>query len=607
MTSSANEPNSAPEEDLAVWTSDSHCTWSGSALQVRLGLTHAARELFVPGDFTLTSGTITGVVGVNGCGKTSTAKVLPYLPGFPSHQWTVEYLSSEDMQDTLLAQDHVGGSDKEAENALQLTPVEYLRACVQSRLRHIRQQIEELEGNMEEDQEHMEEVVNQLSELYDMAETIENSTEKEIQQSMQSLGFEPHLHKKMEELSSGWRYKARLVACFLARPQLFVIDEPSFLDTRSIEWLIQKLKDMVQEANNSSQTCIVLLISHKEYLLDALCDRILYLNAETKRLTMYHTGYLEFRELLEAQRSHADRISTETRKQEANANQSLKNLQKQLHKRELNLKATTSKNADLRFTRGKNKEAKQKADRSAASKVKQLQKQTEAAEEMLANTLRERVKPLHMEGSILDGTFATFQDVAFGFENCPPIFENVDLQLQATDRVLLEGENGVGKTTLVKLILGDYEPTQGTIVRRGKALYFPQVALNDLTRKHGHESALSFLGNSLTETEARHHLGNFGLAKDLALRPIRTLSAGQRVRLWLAHANLHNEKPALLILDEISENVDRETRQSLVEMLHSFVGAVLVISHDHDFGDSYHPQVVWTLTPYGLKQEYLDN
>lgn len=157
------------------------------------------------------------------------------------------------------------------------------------------------------------------------------------------------------------------------------------------------------------------------------------------------------------------------------------------------------------------------------------------------------------------------------------------------------------------MILGDLEPTSGSVARRGKALYFPQVALNDLSREHGLKSALAFLGESLTETEARHHLGNFGLAKDLALRPIHTLSAGQRVRLWLAHANLWNAKPTLLILDEISENVDRETRKSLLDMLHSFVGAVLVISHDEDFCGSFQAQQVWTLTPHGMRIEFLDN
>jgi ATP-binding cassette subfamily F protein 3 len=607
-----DDTSSITATPLAVWTSDSRCTWQGSTLQIRLGLTHAARELYTPSDFTLVSGTITGFVGINGSGKTSTAKVIPHLPGFPAN-WTVEYLSSEDNQDHTLTKniDEGGENGTNGDEVLHLSPLIYLERSVENRLEHIRRQIEELEDGIdqEEDQEHVEELVNRLSDLYEMQETMKTAAQREIQQTMHTLGFEPFLQKELRELSAGWRYKTRMLACLLAKPNLLIVDEPSFLDAASTDWLVTRLKEMVDEAQQSSQIFMVLLISHKEALLDALCDRILYLNAETKRISLYHTGYHEFRNVLEAQRTYADKISTESQKQEANAKQSLKSLQKQLHRREQNLKTITSKHADQRFIKGKCKEGKQKADRSMAAKVKHVHKQTAAAEDMLAQVQREKVKPLHIDGTILDGTFATFQEIAFSYEDGVSVFENIDLQLQPTDRVLLKGPNGVGKSTLVKLILGELEATDGSLVRRGKALYFPQGALNDLTREHGHESAFSFLSDheSLTETETRHHLGNFGLAKDLALRPINTLSAGQRVRLWLAKANLKNEKPALLILDEISENVDKETRQSLVDMLHSFAGAVLVISHDQDFCESFHPRQIWTLTRWGLKIDFNDD
>lgn len=121
------------------------------------------------------------------------------------------------------------------------------------------------------------------------------------------------------------------------------------------------------------------------------------------------------------------------------------------------------------------------------------------------------------------------------------------------------------------------------------ALYFPQTALHQLIQQHGKLTALEFLnstdGTDLTETQARNHLGEVGLAKNLALSRVATLSAGQRVRLWLAQQLLQHPKPSLLVFDEVTENVDVETRQSLVELLTSFDGAVLVISHDSDFGD----------------------
>jgi ATPase subunit of ABC transporter with duplicated ATPase domains len=150
------------------------------------------------------------------------------------------------------------------------------------------------------------------------------------------------------------------------------------------------------------------------------------------------------------------------------------------------------------------------------------------------------------------------------------------------------------------------EPSHGIISRTGNIIYFPQTALSDLLRNHGNETAIKYLEKDLTQTQARCHLGNFGLAKDLALREIHTLSAGQRVRLWLAKENLLHPSPCLLVFDEISENVDRETRDSLVKLLSEFEAAVLVISHDADFRGLFRPTKMWELRRFGLRETFAE-
>lgn len=87
---------------------------------------------------------------------------------------------------------------------------------------------------------------------------------------------------------------------------------------------------------------------------------------------------------------------------------------------------------------------------------------------------------------------------------------------------------------------------------------------------------------------------------------MNTLSAGQRVRLWLAKECLTNKTPAILILDEISENVDIETRDSLLELLESFDGACIVISHDSDFSKSFKQTKTWQLTKFGIRETFPD-
>lgn len=243
--------------------------------------------------------------------------------------------------------------------------------------------------------------------------------------------------------------------------------------------------------------------------------------------------------------------------------------------------------------------------------MKQLKKKAGELEEARIRARTERVKPLHLESVPVDGKVISLQDVAASYDASDGVvFEYVDVCMEATDKVLLKGKNGCGKSTLVKVILGELQPTHGNVSTvTGNIVYFPQVTLSDLLRTHGSERSVDFLEGddniSITELDARHHLAKFGLDKDLATRPINTLSAGQRVRLWLAKEELRHPKPSLMIVDEISENVDRETRDSLVQLISTFEAAVLVISHDPDFCCRLNVTKQWELFPYGIRETYV--
>lgn len=302
-------------------------------------------------------------------------------------------------------------------------------------------------------------------------------------------------------------------------------------------------------------------------------------------------GYCDFRAILEEQRSHTYRVANEANRQEAQAKESLHQMKEKMHRQGRIIRKEASMPTSERVVKdrkGKSKEAKQRAHRPVAAKAKHAERKAAATQELAESARRERVKPLRIEGTAeASGTLVTMQQVAFQYRGeCQPIFQNVDLRLCVTDRVLVNGQNGCGKSTLVKLLLGELEPTRGHgSTLQGKALHFPQTALSYLVQFHGHEPAVHYLGkDEMAQTQARQHLGNFGLAKKLGLRPIATLSVGQRIRVWLAKQSLVlGCQPSLLILDEISENVDRETRQSLLDLLRAFVGAVVVVSDDEDF------------------------
>eukprot|EP00127_Corallochytrium_limacisporum_P001813 Clim_evm20s84 gene=Clim_evmTU20s84 len=583
---------SSGKENLAT-ANNSPCQYhhGGALLIENFSLAHGGRVLFRSSDLCLKHGRVTGLVGINGAGKTSLAKVLAskQIEGFPSHL-RVQYLSASD-----------SSLDKVQ---LMQTPVEYIQSQVHQRLDQVQEQIDELEHDIDRNsfpEEMLEDATNRLSDLYDLQETLSDRIQVEMDDAVAQIGLVEHMHKSLSALSSGWRYKCQLVSTLLVHPELLIVDEPSYLDETAIEWLVSQL-------NRTAQTdkAMVLLISHKESLLETVCDEILYINAANQTLTLYHCSYSTFRATHEAELQSAARTISSTQEKAQVAEQSLKKVQSQLKKREQNTKTLTTQNADQRFIKGKSKESKQKADKSAAAKLRQSKRDLEQLESMKRAAQREQVKPLHIDGMPADGTVAvSLHGVGVAYDG-GWVFRNVETSMETTDRILLTGPNGCGKSTLVKVILGEMEPTEGHVVRKGTYLYFPQTCLSSLISENGSQIAKDFLGDNMTETMARTVLGAFGVAGDLALHPIASLSAGQRVRLWLAKQLQHHPTPSLLVLDEISENVDIETRDSLIEMMATFGGAVLMVSHDPDFCSAFNYTKTWNLGPRGVKVSFAD-
>jgi len=579
---------------LASYTCNKTLYHRGHALTIQnLSLSHdGGHLLFGSADVCLQYECITGLVAVNGAGKTSLVKLIASktLPGFPA-DILIEYLAASDDEEFL-----AGTID---DDLLSLQPLQYIEYRIQTRTNQLQTEIDALEARLEVAvQEETETLANELGELYDILDGISEQVQRELDQALSDTGLSAYTHLSLEDLSCGWRYKTRLIAAFLTHPDLLIVDEPSFLDATSTDWFIGKMID-------AKKTSMVVLISHKENLLERLCDHILYINAGNQTLSSYHCGYRVFRDVHSVQVQNAQKTIANTEKKHDTAEKSLKNIQSQLRRRETSFKETTTQHADKRFIKGKNKEAKQKADKSAASKLKQTQQDIVDLEIVRRQARTERVKEIHLEGLAIDGTIISLVDVAFGYDD-NLLFQYVDACMVSTDRVLLSAANGSGKSTLVKLIMGELEPRVGTISRKGQCIYFPQTALSQLLRVHGQETALAFLGGSLTETQARSHLGVFGLAGDLAVRCIRTLSAGQRVRLWLAKQQLDVPKASLLIVDEITENVDVETRRSLAALIASYKGAVLVVSHDQDFVQKLQLTKTWYLHLNGIHEQYAD-
>jgi len=585
-------------------SSNAQCTFNGRQLKLALGniAYDGCADLLKVESCTLEAGVVFGLVGPNGTGKSSFARLLASkaIPGFPS-DFTTCYVDSGALStSTLCSQD-------------------FLESAASARHCEIKAQISMLERYLDSDEDlrsdmgvdlrdsndlssdNVEALVSRLSFLLEADERLCES-KAEVEDILQELGFGSAnlLNIPVCDLSSGWRYKCELARALLSLPDLLILDEPSFLDSDSLRWLEERTRCMAHSG------AIVILITHKPALHHALADRILFIDANHK-LHIYNCGYDSFLVARTDAVSHAKREICTARAKEVSAASSLKHVKARVQKGGNNFaNIVATHKYDKRFVRGKCVEAKQNAIRTAASKVKRLKKEATQLAEFEETSHAHETVPIFFTGAAWSESTHLFsvQDVDFSY---PPtsnktalVLEGVSVAVYGGDRIALMGENGAGKSTLLKLLLGQLNPTAGSIQRKSglRIAYFPQNALQRLLVECGELSAVQFLqceaNPSISELVARSHLGKFGLQGSIATQRIATLSAGQRTRLYLSAQFLSSIAPGVLILDEV-ENLDVESTDALMESLLKFEGAVICVSHDRTHLEKYQPRQIWKL------------
>jgi ATP-binding cassette subfamily F protein 3 len=160
------------------------------------------------------------------------------------------------------------------------------------------------------------------------------------------------------------------------------------------------------------------------------------------------------------------------------------------------------------------------------------------------------------------------------------IIKNINISLSPDERIGLVGANGNGKTTLARFIAKDLEPLSGTVVHHGKIKigFYKQDHFEHLELNRTAMAIMSEKMPKANQTQVRSHLGRFGFSKDKPDQMIKQFSGGERARLLFAC--LTAESPNLLILDEPTNHLDMEMRESLMNALNQFEGAVILITHD---------------------------
>ncbi|MBE6376191.1 MAG: ABC-F family ATP-binding cassette domain-containing protein [Lentisphaerae bacterium] len=387
----------------------------------------------------------------------------------------------------------------------------------------------------------------------------------EAKQALTSLGFPvAKLDDKLSSFSGGWQMRAALARVLISRPDILLLDEPSnYLDIPAVEWLCRFLA-------NFQGT--LLLISHDRFLLRKLADITLEVNRGT--VTRYAGNYDFYRREREQRK-----ISLEAAKRNAD------------HKKE---------QLERMIDRFRAKSTKAAAAKSAQKKLDRIE------DVKLTESLDYHGVIRFPEPPPAGAEAARIENLSFGYTPDKLLFEDVSLDIPAGEKLAIIGYNGMGKTTLLKLIAGILKPLSGRIVPGHhiqigyQAQEFAELVNDELSV---YDAVRAALPPNASTANVANVAGAFGFSGDAMKKPCGVLSGGEKIRLQMARIFVN--PPNFLILDEPTTHLDLAARELLQEAVRNYSGTVAMVSHDIEFVRNT-AQTVWEVAPGKVTKFYGD-
>lgn len=610
------------------------------------------RDLIVDTDLQLFGGIHYGLVGGNGTGKTTLLKCIGHkiITGFPSNirsLYVEQLVSGLELELTVI--EAVINSDKERTNLVQCAKAleealgsgddtEIAQCFHKIQLDNQKREFEDAQKtamersgargavarkilNNKEDElrqieklaleepngsdkiklvEMAQDLLNEMNEklaIYDNEEVIVSN----VHAILSGLGFTNEMQGgRLKDLSGGWRVRVSLASALLIKPDVLLLDEPTnHLDLPAILWLQKYLAGL----DNTT----ILLVSHDRAFLNATIDEVIVL--KNKSLVYYKGNYDEYLENYEERQAHLKTVANAIDKKKTAAQKSMEKgaatARKSGDDKKLAVIASKKKKMDRLGMEVNSKGHRFKLNRDRPGYHEAIRDDVEVeGKEVIQKWRIGDPSPLRYQGDLIK-----LDDVSFRYNNRQKlILTKVSLGVSQRARIAILGANGYGKSTLMKILTGNLLPTSGVVQWPGNAKislfsqHNAEEVLNSCTPETTPVSLLINKCPDKKESDARAHLGGFGIRGNVSISPLDVLSGGELARVALA-LHIFDSVPHVLFLDEPTNHLDILSVDSLIGALLNYNGALVISSHDQYF-ISHIAREIYTIEKSKLK--YLD-
>ncbi|TDH67403.1 hypothetical protein CCR75_000407 [Bremia lactucae] len=497
----------------------------------RLTIHFKGKTLLADTALKIVAGRRYGLVGKNGAGKTTLLRYISHyeLEGFPRH-----------IRIQLVEQESASKLSKDDRSVLEVVlAADYERTM----LLQEEKELVAMESNKGVDHS------VRLKEIYDRLINIDSDTaESRARTILCGLQFpDDVVSGPAKALSGGWRMRTALAGALFMAPDLLLLDEPTnHLDLEAVMWLEHYLEKYDKQ---------MIVVSHDRNFLNAVTTDIVYLTHQ--KLVYYKGDYNTF-----------ERTMKENLRQQRKAYDAQQ------------MKIQHMQEFIERF-------------RANAKKAPLVQSRVKALDKILRNQLIEEPEDDHAfrmhfpPPEPIGRPIIAVEDVGFRYSSeSPLLFKEVHMGVDMSSRIGILGVNGSGKSTLINIMIGKLRANEGSVTMnpRLRVATFSQHHVDslDLAKSAVQNMSEAFPGHE--PEEFRSHLGRFNLSGELAIKPTRTLSGGQKSRVGFALMTWR--LPHVVVLDEPTNHLDMETIDALIHALHEYKGGVVIVSHDQHFVQS---------------------